>query len=76
MRNTALEKSSDSSSNPKQPYDNSFHRRTNHSPDDVEFDNLAVRCPPHTTERALMRKIDCRLLPMLCLLYLMAFLDR
>ena len=27
-------------------------------------------------ERALMRKIDLRLLPILCLIYLMAFLDR
>lgn len=54
----------------------SLHRRTNHNLDHVESDDLAVRCPSHTTERALVRKIDCRLLPMLCLLYLMAFLDR
>ena len=33
-------------------------------------------CPPHTTERKLMMKIDLHVLPYLCILYLLAFLDR
>ena len=47
-----------------------------HDSSDLGLDNNAPQCPPHTTERALVRKIDRRLLPMLCLTYLMAFLDR
>ncbi|KAI9742268.1 MAG: hypothetical protein M1818_004168 [Claussenomyces sp. TS43310] len=42
----------------------------------VEFDELHVVCPPHTTEKALVRKIDLRVIPFLCILYLLAFLDR
>lgn len=34
------------------------------------------QCPAHTTERKLMAKIDLHVLPCLCILYLMAFLDR
>jgi MFS family permease len=42
-----------------------------------EYDGLvAVQCPPHTTERKLMTKIDFRVIPCLCILYLLAFLDR
>lgn len=42
----------------------------------VEYDELHVVCPPHTTERKLMAKIDFRVIPFLCILYLLAFLDR
>lgn len=31
---------------------------------------------PEVDERKLMRKIDFRLVPVLCILYLLAFLDR
>lgn len=40
------------------------------------LDELPVECPPHTTEAALVRKIDFRVIPILCILYLLAFLDR
>ncbi|KAL7626407.1 High-affinity nicotinic acid transporter [Parahypoxylon ruwenzoriense] len=43
---------------------------------EVEYDELHVQCPPHTTERMLMTRIDWRLIPFLCILYLLAFLDR
>ncbi|KAI0887492.1 MFS general substrate transporter [Annulohypoxylon maeteangense] len=43
---------------------------------DVEYDELHVQCPPHTTERKLITKIDWKLIPFLCILYLLAFLDR
>lgn len=43
---------------------------------DVEYDELHVRCPPHTTERHIVTRIDWRLVPFLCILYLLAFLDR
>ncbi|KAE9978654.1 hypothetical protein BLS_000401 [Venturia inaequalis] len=39
-------------------------------------DDLRVPCPPHTTERRLVNKIDLHVLPYLCILYLLAFLDR
>ncbi|RYP21222.1 hypothetical protein DL765_002361 [Monosporascus sp. GIB2] len=43
---------------------------------DGEYDELHVRCPPHTTERKIVMRIDWRLVPFLCILYLLAFLDR
>ncbi|KAL2068752.1 hypothetical protein VTL71DRAFT_15090 [Oculimacula yallundae] len=39
-------------------------------------DDLNIVCPSHTTEAKLMRKIDFRVIPFLCVLYLLAFLDR
>ncbi|KAF2155650.1 MFS general substrate transporter [Myriangium duriaei CBS 260.36] len=39
-------------------------------------DDLHVQCPSHTTERKLMAKIDARVMPFLCVMYLLAFLDR
>ncbi|KAK4496342.1 hypothetical protein PRZ48_012322 [Zasmidium cellare] len=39
-------------------------------------EDLAVQCPPHTTERKLLAKIDLHVVPFLCILYLAAFLDR
>lgn len=39
------------------------------------FDH-SIECPHHTTERALIRKIDLHVIPLLCILYLLAFLDR
>ncbi|EQL00814.1 major facilitator superfamily transporter [Ophiocordyceps sinensis CO18] len=33
-------------------------------------------CPPHTTERKLLARIDVRVVPFLCIMYLLAFLDR
>ncbi|KAK8158741.1 major facilitator superfamily domain-containing protein [Phyllosticta citrichinensis] len=43
----------------------------------VECDgDLRVCCPPHTTERKLVARIDLRVIPLLCLMYLLAFLDR
>jgi hypothetical protein len=33
-----------------------------------------VQCPPHTTERRLMTKIDLHVVPFLCIMYLLAFL--
>ncbi|KAL8932207.1 MAG: hypothetical protein Q9211_006459, partial [Gyalolechia sp. 1 TL-2023] len=39
-------------------------------------DELHVQCPPHTTQRKLVAKIDLRVIPVLSILYLLAFLDR
>lgn len=39
-------------------------------------DDLHVQCPPHTTERKLITRIDFRVIPCLCIMYLLAFLDR
>ncbi|KAI4110178.1 MAG: hypothetical protein L6R37_000071 [Teloschistes peruensis] len=43
---------------------------------DSEYDELNVQCPPHTTQRRLVAKIDLRVIPVLSILYLLAFLDR
>lgn len=43
---------------------------------DVNSDDLTIQCPSHTTEAALIRKVDSRVVPILMILYLMAFLDR
>ncbi|KAF2722420.1 MFS general substrate transporter [Polychaeton citri CBS 116435] len=39
-------------------------------------DDLHVECPSHTTERKLVSRIDLHVLPFLCIMYLLAFLDR
>ena len=35
-----------------------------------------VACPPHTTEAKLVTRIDLHVVPFLCIMYLLAFLDR
>jgi hypothetical protein len=40
------------------------------------YDELQVVCPPHTTERKLVSRIDYRLMPFVIIMYLLAFLDR
>lgn len=39
-------------------------------------EDLPIQCPPHTTERRLVSKIDLHVIPWLCIMYLLAFLDR
>jgi hypothetical protein len=41
---------------------------------DAGGDGLNVSCPPHTTERKLLTRIDLRVVPFLCIMYLLAFL--
>ncbi|KAG6001095.1 hypothetical protein E4U21_004695 [Claviceps maximensis] len=43
------------------------------APTDQDVD---VECPAHTTDKRLMTKIDLHVLPFLCVMYLLAFLDR
>lgn len=44
--------------------------------DGAAYDDLQLQCPTHTTEKKLIAKIDFRVMPVLCVLYLLAFLDR
>ncbi|KAK8089463.1 hypothetical protein PG997_004424 [Apiospora hydei] len=39
-------------------------------------DDTNVVCPPHTTQRKIVTRIDFHLMPFLIILYLLAFLDR
>ncbi|RTE80413.1 hypothetical protein BHE90_005115 [Fusarium euwallaceae] len=39
-------------------------------------DGVELVCPPDTTDRKLMTKIDLHVIPFLCIMYLLAFLDR
>lgn len=77
-----MEVSPDSSQSDPEPgtkVENSNYYNPNYSTrgaNDVEYDELHVVCPSHTTEAQLMRKIDFRVIPFLCILYLLAFLDR
>jgi hypothetical protein len=41
-----------------------------------EDGETSIPCPLSTTEKALVRKIDWRLIPMLFIIYIAAFLDR
>jgi len=53
------------------------HEKFQHGGEVAERDDdLLVACPSHTTERRLMQKIDLHVMPFLCVLYLLAFLDR
>ncbi|ORY12252.1 MFS transporter-like protein [Clohesyomyces aquaticus] len=42
----------------------------------LDADQGIIVCPPHTTERRLVTKIDLHVIPFLCIMYLLAFLDR
>lgn len=53
-----------------------FHRPRLENGYGGEYDELGIVCPPHTTERKLMTRIDLHILPFISLLYLLAFLDR
>ncbi|GAB0133001.1 hypothetical protein EsDP_00001421 [Epichloe bromicola] len=39
-------------------------------------EEIDAKCPAHTTDKRLMMKIDLHVLPFLCIMYLLAFLDR
>lgn len=38
--------------------------------------DFPAECPPHTTERKLVTKIDLHVVPWLCVMYLLAFLGK
>lgn len=67
--------------NNNEKWDAADHGNYNYDPDMAHpahnFDeDHPVECPPHTTEWKLMRKVDLRVIPVLSIMYLMAFLDR
>lgn len=41
-----------------------------------DYDGLAAQCPPDTTEKKIVARIDAHILPFIIILYLLAFLDR
>ena len=62
--------------NDKQQYGNNYYDPDIPRSDPDYDDDLGVQCPPHTTQRRLVSKIDLRVIPVLSVLYLLAFLDR
>ena len=61
--------------------DKQYHESNYYDPDipraEAEYDDdLGVQCPSHTSQRRLVSKIDLRLIPVLSIMYLLAFLDR
>ncbi|KAI4688848.1 uncharacterized protein J4E84_004778 [Alternaria hordeiaustralica] len=47
-----------------------------HYDNTYDDDPALVPCPPNTTESKLVTKIDLHVIPFLCIMYLLAFLDR
>lgn len=72
----SAEKSPDSSLGHDQPYSNNYYDPDVAHPDAEYDEDLHVQCPSHTTERRLVNKIDFRVIPILSIMYLLAFLDR
>ena len=65
---------SGSSSDPEKRYP---HETSGPSGAEVQYeDDLPVPALLHTTEKKLVAKIDLRVIPVLCILYFLAFLDR
>ncbi|KAI4167573.1 MAG: hypothetical protein LQ343_007112 [Gyalolechia ehrenbergii] len=62
--------------NEQQQYANNYYDPDIAHPSAEYDDDLHVQCPPHTTQRKLIAKIDLRVIPVLSILYLLAFLDR
>jgi len=59
------------------PSTNNVKSETSSDPEKYQYDeDLHVPALSATTEAKLMRKIDLRVVPCLCVLYLLAFLDR
>ena len=44
--------------------------------DSSDGETVLVECPAHTTEAKILRRIDWHVVPCLCILYLLAFIDR
>lgn len=67
-------------STPPPPLSNTNTNTYHPSPEDTAAyspEDAAPRaCPPHTTEGKLLARIDGHVVPVLCVLYLLAFLDR
>ena len=70
------EKSSSPSSSHEQHYANNYYDPDIGRHDLAYDDDLQIHCPPSTTRRKLITKIDLRVIPVLSILYLLAFLDR
>lgn len=68
--------SSDSPIDDKQQYANNYYDPNIAHPGAEYNDDLGARCPSHTSQRRLVSKIDLRVIPVLSLMYLLAFLDR
>ena len=66
----------DSSESPTSEYGHkSYDPDIAHQNDELD-DDLQVVCPPHTTVKRLIYRIDIRVIPLLSIMYLLAFLDR
>ena len=58
----------------KQEHPTSSYPSTNGYGDDIPVTNgynedMPIRCPPHTTERKLLARIDMHVIPFLCIMY-------
>ena len=70
------EGSSDSSIGREAHYRNNYYDPDIAHPNAEFDDDLQVQCPSHTSQKKLVAKIDFRVIPVLSIMYLLAFLDR
>jgi len=70
------ERNKQQSMDDKQRNGENYYDPDMHHPDDGYDDDFGVVCPSHTSQRRLVSKIDLRVVPVLSILYLLAFLDR
>ncbi|KAG7002185.1 MFS-type transporter cnsO [Physcia stellaris] len=68
--------SSDSSSGREAHYRNNYYDPDIAHPNAEYDDDLQVQCPSRTSQKRLVAKIDLRVIPVLSVMYLLAFLDR
>ena len=64
------------SSRKEERYVNNYYDPDIAHPNAEYDDDLHLQCPPHTSQRRLVAKIDLRVIPVLSIMYLLAFLDR
>ncbi|KJZ79475.1 hypothetical protein HIM_00944 [Hirsutella minnesotensis 3608] len=72
----AAEKTSASLKGSHDAHDGAGQQPQTWSGEDDNGGNREPVCPPHTTERKLLARIDAHVVPFLCIMYLLAFLDR
>lgn len=70
------EGSSDSSIGGGAQYPNNYYDPDIAHPNADYNDDLQVQCPSHISQKRLVAKIDFRVIPILSIMYLLAFLDR
>ena len=76
MADMLIRAGSPDSSGKEEKYVNNHYDPDIAHPNAEYDDDLHVQCPPHISQRRLVSRIDFRVIPVLSIMYLLAFLDR